>query len=266
VSDPVPVEVEAPRTGRRRRVVAFLLLLVLLAPASWLARRGASKLEFFHLRSVSVEGTRYLRPETVIERLAVDTMRSVWDDTEPLAKRLRSMPQISEVSISRRLPGTLIVSIRENIPVALAPSPRGFEAVDTSGVVLPIDPAGVDLDLPIANQRDKAILALLGAARAGNPILYHRISEVSSDGKEGLVLRLARIRGESRADPPVGSGGQSVTTAGVLEASLRVRVLPGVSVSRLSDIFPVESDLVRRRANVVELDLRYRDQVIARLQ
>jgi len=40
----------------------------------------------------------------------------------------------------------------------------------------------------------------------------------------------------------------------------------GVSVERLSDIFPVESDLIRRRANVAELDLRYRDQVIARLQ
>jgi len=40
----------------------------------------------------------------------------------------------------------------------------------------------------------------------------------------------------------------------------------GVSVARLADIFPVESDLLRRRANVAELDLRYRDQVIARLQ
>jgi hypothetical protein len=35
---------------------------------------------------------------------------------------------------------------------------------------------------------------------------------------------------------------------------------------RLADIFPVESDLARRQARVKELDLRYRDQVIARLQ
>jgi cell division septal protein FtsQ len=150
------------------------------------------------------------------------------------------MPQISDVTIRRKLPGTLIVSIRENLPVALAPSPRGLEPVDSVGVVLPIDPLRDDLDLPIANQRDKSILALLGSARAGNPMLYHRISEVSRDGKDGLVLRLA--------------------------PSLRVRALLGVSVSRLADIFPVESDLMRRRASVAELDLRYRDQVIARLQ
>jgi hypothetical protein len=48
--------------------------------------------------------------------------------------------------------------------------------------------------------------------------------------------------------------------------TLKVRASMGVSVSRLADIFPVESDLMRRRANVAELDLRYRDQVIARLQ
>jgi hypothetical protein len=39
-----------------------------------------------------------------------------------------------------------------------------------------------------------------------------------------------------------------------------------VTVSRLADIFPVEHDLARRQARVAEIDLRYRDQVIARLQ
>ena len=47
---------------------------------------------------------------------------------------------------------------------------------------------------------------------------------------------------------------------------LRVRLPLDLSVERLADIFPVESDLARRQARVGELDLRYRDQVIARLQ
>jgi len=83
-------------------------------------------------------------------------------------------------------------------------------------------------------------LALLAEARAENPMVYRRISEISRDGKDAVVI--------------------------LLTPSLRVRALVGVSVERLSDIFPVESDLIRRRANVAELDLRYRDQVIARLQ
>lgn len=224
-------------------------------------------MEFFDLRAVSVEGTRYLSPETVMERLQLDTMRSVWDDTGPLAARLRTMPQVAGVEISRRLPGTLVVKIRENLPVALAPSPRGFEAVDTAGVVLPVDPTAEDLDLPIARQRDAPILSLLGEIRSGDPMLYRRISEVARDGKSSLVLRLSPLPGsmsrlESRSPTDSGSAAQPARMAG----TLRVRVPLGVSVSRLADIFPVESDLVRRRANVAELDLRYRDQVIARLQ
>ncbi|MEO8577247.1 MAG: hypothetical protein ABI556_11125 [Gemmatimonadales bacterium] len=58
-----PAEPPPPPTGRRWGVIAFILLLILLAPASWLARKGATKLEFFHLRSIAVEGTRYLSPE-----------------------------------------------------------------------------------------------------------------------------------------------------------------------------------------------------------
>ena len=39
-----------------------------------------------------------------------------------------------------------------------------------------------------------------------------------------------------------------------------------VTLERLADIDPVEADLVRRQLRVAEIDLRYRDQVIARLQ
>ena len=246
MTDPGAIEPPLERPPRKWKWIAVILLLLLLAPASWLARRAASRMEFFQLRSIAVEGTRFMSPESVIERLAVDTSQSVWDDTEPLAARLRAMPQVAEVTISRKLPGRLVVNIRENLPVALAPSPRGLEAVDSAGVVLPIDPASIDLDLPVANQRDKSILSLLTDTRARNPMLYRRISEIARDGKDSFVLHLA----------------PSLTS----EATLKVRASVGVSVSRLADIFPVESDLIRRRANVAELDLRYRDQVIARLQ
>jgi cell division protein FtsQ len=259
-------EPEPPRTSTRWKLIALILLLVLLAPASWLARRAASKMEFFHLRAVTVEGTRYVSAEAVVERLALDTMRSVWDDTAPLVERLQSMSQVSEVTIARRLPGTLVVTIKENLPVALAPSPRGLEPVDTAGTVLPIDPVIEDLDLPVANQRDVRILALLGSIRSGDPRLYQRISEVSRDGRSGIVMLLEPPAERTRSAVPTGIRDSLEGKTAAHEGSLRVRAPVGVSVSRLADIFPVESDLVRRRANVAELDLRYRDQVIARLQ
>jgi hypothetical protein len=48
--------------------------------------------------------------------------------------------------------------------------------------------------------------------------------------------------------------------------SLPVRAMLDVTPDRLAEIFPVEADLAKRQARVAELDLRFRDQVIARLQ
>jgi len=47
-------------------------------------------------------------------------------------------------------------------------------------------------------------------------------------------------------------------------ATLPVRTRLDVSLNRLAEIDPVLTDLARRQVRVAELDLRYRDQVIAR--
>ncbi len=266
-----------PRPRTARRILVLILLLVLLAPTPWLARRGASKLAFFHVSRVVVDGTRYLSPDTVIGRLAIDTMHSVWDDPAPLEERVRALPQVSEVSISRKLPGTLVVKVHENAPVALVPGARGLEVVDSAGRSLPIDPAREALDLPVSIQRDLGLIHMLGEVRSRHAVLFRRISEVSRDAAGDIVLLLASNAPKSATVPPASAPAAPVDslaldadTATTIAATgpqmLRVRAKLGVSANRLTDIFPVEFDLRRRGARVAELDLRYRDQVIARLQ
>ncbi len=260
----------APQSRARWKLFAVLVILALLAPTPWLARRGASKLAFFRVRNVVVEGTRYLSPDTVVSRLSIDTLRSVFDDTPPLERRLRTLRQVADVKITRKLPGTLIISVSENPPVALAPGPQGLEPVDSLGISLPIDPAlDPPLDLPIANQRDVALTRMLGDIRERSSALFRRISEVSRTGSGDVLLLLTSGSTPMRRPPGDSATSQadSATTSYVNSPEmLRVRARVGVSAARLTDIFPVEFDLRRRGARVAELDLRYRDQVIARLQ
>ena len=82
--------------------------------------------------------------------------------------------------------------------------------------------------------------------------MFARIEEVRRTGRDEILLTLSRSTNSAETDGRV--------------RQLLVRVPVGLSVERLADIFPVETDLVRRQAHVSELDLRYRDQVIARLQ
>ncbi|HUQ20352.1 MAG TPA: FtsQ-type POTRA domain-containing protein [Gemmatimonadaceae bacterium] len=261
---------EPPRSRARWKFFAIVVLLLLLLPASWLARRGASKLAFFRVRSVVVDGTHYLSPDTVVARLKIDTLRSVFDDVPPLVERLSKMPQVADVKISRKLPGTLVVTIRENPPVALVTGPQGLEPVDAAGVPLPIDPSKeTSLDLPVSDQRDVALTKMLGDIHSTSAVLFRRVSEVSRTNAGDVLLLLTTPGSRAPAVTPAIASAPSDSTAVTsldTPGMLRVRARMGVSATRLTDIFPVEFDLRRRGARVAELDLRYRDQVIARLQ
>jgi cell division protein FtsQ len=226
--------------GRHWRLALFgAAMLLLLGSPLWgpaLFRR----LDFFRVRKVEILGTRYTAPGELLDRLKVDTSRSVWEPLAPLEARLRSHPQVESVTVSRRLPGTLVVQVIERHPVALVNGPGGLRAVDERGMRLPLDPSRTPVDAPIvtAAPRDTAVYHLLGTMQREAPALYAKLSSIRAAGPGEIVLQIA---------------------------DLPVRAMTSVTLARLSDIEPVERDLMRRQLRAAEIDLRYRDQVIARL-
>jgi cell division protein FtsQ len=220
----------------RRGAIGTAMALVLGAP--WLGPPVLAQLDFFHVRRVEFEGLRYTDPAELMALLAIDTTASVWMPFAPIEARVTEHPMITAAHIERRLPSTLVVEVAERLPVALVPGERGLVAVDVAGERLPIDPASAPLDVPVVAETDSALLQLLDQVRAGAPSLWARLSEARREGTREVRLVLDGV-------------------------TLRAR--PDVTVARLGDIFPVEADLARRRLRAVELDLRFRDQVIARL-
>lgn len=234
---------ERPRWRRWLRRGLLGLALGALVAVPWWGPAVLQRLEFFNVRQVVVEGTRYLEPGEVVRRLEVDTLRSVWEELAPLERRVATHPQVQAVRVRRRLPGTLVVQVQERQPVAFVPATEGgrLEVRDVAGNVLPIDPSRARIDLPVLAEEDTLLLRLLGELQAADPVLYRNISEVrrTGGGRDEIVLRLY---------------------------STTVRARSTVSATRLADIRPVEADLARRQLRAAELDLRFRDQVIARLQ
>jgi cell division septal protein FtsQ len=221
------------------KILGVLILVTIVGTAPRWGAELLSRLDFFRVRHVQVRGTQYLPAEEVAMRLAADTTMSIWNDLAPLRERVLGHPQIADARIGRRLPATLVVTVEENLPVALVSGPGGLQPYDSAGRALPIDPARALLDLPVIYAPDAELLRALGRIAAEQPAFYDRINTVRRDGEGAMIVELD---------------------------SIRVRAQLGVSGSRLSDIFPVESDLARRGARAAELDLRYRDQVIVRLQ
>src|SRR5450756_2241242 len=135
--------------------------------------------------------------------------------------------------------GTLVVTIQENPPVALIQTTAGLLPYDSLGKQLPIDPARMNLDLPIVATSDPVLLKLVGAIRYAEPRVFSRIEEVRRTGRDEILLTLS----SGEADRPRAVGETAVSRAG----TLRVRIPLGLSVERLADIFPVENDLARRQ-------------------
>jgi len=246
----------APRAGWRawlaRAIVLALAATVLLSP--WWAPRALSRMEFFRVRQVEIVGARFLADSDVMARLGLDTSSSVWTDLGALERRLARHPQVASVEVTRRLPGTLSVRVTENAPVALVPAGGTMRAVDSAGRSLPIDPTRVPLDLPVAAQRDGALLRMLADVRARDRAMFARISDARRGAGDEIVLTLVRVGAESGASDSVPP------------APLVVRARVGITPARLGEVWAVEADLSRRGVRAAELDLRYRDQVVARLQ
>ena len=239
------------------KILGALFLIGVIMGAGYGVRAAGREMAFFRIRKVEIRGAKYLSTNEVLSRLKVDTLASLWDDLEPYRERVRHHPQVADVKISRRLPGTLVVNITENPPVALIQTSTGLTPFDSSGKQLPIDPTRTSLDLPIVATGDPVLLKLVGSIRATEPRVFARIEEVRRTGRDEILLTLS-------SSPDSAERVKSFPTAG--SRTIRVRVPVGLPAERLADIFPVESDLARRQLHVDELDLRYRDQVIARLQ
>jgi cell division protein FtsQ len=244
---------DATATGQRsrasrllRRVGAGLAVLALIA-GPWWGRAILRHLEFFRVRRVEIDGARYVSPDEIVSRLRIDTTASLFDDVGPLERRVRLHPSVRDVRIERKLPGTLLVRITENPPVAFVQAASGLLAVDATGRSLPVDPATADVDLPVLAVRDTLALRVLGEVREQAPALFARIGEVRRVPRGGSFYLLFRLT-ESPSNPA-----HDVLASG------------DVGADRLSDIVPVEQDLARRNLRATELDLRFRDQVIARL-
>lgn len=241
---------ERPKWQRRLAALLVVAAAGLVMSGAWWLPRVLSHLDFFHVRTIDFNGVRFANTDELLRRLRVDTAQSVWQPMDSLVARLADHPLVQQVEVERDLPGTLRVRLTERTPVALVPARGGLRPADATGAVLPIDPALIPLDMPIAATADSALLSVLDGLRQHAPTLYARVTQAGRG--RGSELRFTLTGGR------VGAAGPAMVN------SLIVRTLPDVTVARFKDILPVEADLARNHLRAVELDLRFRDQVIAR--
>jgi cell division septal protein FtsQ len=213
-------------------VGALVIAILLWYGAPQFLRR----LEFFRIRRVEIAGLQYLAPAKIIAALELDSRSSVFDDLLAAGSGVRALPGIQSAVVRRRLPGTLEIVVEEAVPVALAPRGAGMALLDSSGKVLPFDPAASAPDLPIAASADRVVAQVLASVREHDPVLFGRI---------GSAWRV-------RDDVVLDLDGR------------RLWFGPAVTAEDIRAVMAVAQDLARQGRNYRELDGRFAGQVIVR--
>jgi cell division protein FtsQ len=232
------------RTVIALEIVAGMLTLVFGAWAAYAKVMGNR-----HLRvaNVEVRGSRFLSEGEVRELLGPAVGENILGlDIDELKSRLRSSPWVADATVSRTLPDTLRVEVRERAPLALAEVERLY-LMDADGVLIDMyGPRTAGFDLPIVRglgsvdveaRRDRAQRA--GALLADLGDLGAEVSEVEVE--ESGDLRVV-LRGAGEV----------------------VRLGAPPYRSRLLTFLGLRQELAARCPDAEYFDLRFRDRIYAK--
>jgi UDP-N-acetylmuramate--alanine ligase len=207
-----PVEpARAPERRRLRRILLLAALLAVVAAAVWVV--GSSSI--LGLRDVRVEGTRTLRPAQVAA--LVDVPRGtplVRVDTAAVSARVGALALVAHVEVTRSLPGTLVVTVRERTPVAVQEDAGRFRLLDRDGVAyanVAKPPKGMTRIQARADSPPGTLRDTVGVVLALPPALRNQVLAVTATSPNAIGLRLR--------------GGRIVVWGGAVESPKKALVL-----------------------------------------
>jgi len=228
------------RSRAKRRAAAIGVVFAAAAGLGWVgAPRALEGLGWFRVRQIELVGVKNLGPDAIITALRLPPEASVFTDTHLLADRLKGLNGVADASVTRRLPGTLAVTVSEVEPTALAPGTHGgrLVAVDARGRPLPFDPLRTGLELPVVAAPDPGVAGVLALVQSVDAGLFQSVTRARGLARGGVQLEVAGHRVLLRRD----AGPEDIRAV--------------VAVTR---------DLAAKGRTYAELDARFAGQVVVR--
>lgn len=139
----------------------------------------------FTVQNILVTGRQHISAEEILANLSIRRGDPIFGvDIAEAQKSLTALSWVKDVSITRRLPDTIMVGLQERTPAALWQYQKKISLIDKDGAVLAADDLGPWRDLPLivgagAETSVPALLTLLQAEPriAGEMVAAVRINE-----------------------------------------------------------------------------------------
>jgi cell division septal protein FtsQ len=196
----------------------------------------ARRMAFFDLQKVDVRGLRNMRAADIVKALPIREGMSLYDPIDAIELAADSIPGVQDATVSRRWPGTLVVTVKEADPVGLVMRNGKLQLVSDRGRVLRFDPTVAAPDLPLVREADSLVAGFLSHLRASDPTFFATVNSAWRAGDD-VVLSVDGQRYWFRPDAPA-------------------EVIRAVTI--------VAQDLAKKERRWAELDARFVDQVVVR--
>lgn len=247
---------KAPALQGAKWILQWAGVALLVAAVTWSKSKTTALLQDaagMKLEKVSVEGTHYLSDGQVVKAVALTPGENMFKlDLEQANERVKQLDWVDRAFIERRLPRSILVSIRERRPVALLDD-GALYGVDAQGRVLSPSPALLQEDLPLVSgvplaaeavgttreaRALKPALDFFAFLQKEDPALAQDVSEVNLSQPDAL----------------------KVTFIDGIQATFNSEVSDG----ELKRMALVLSDLSRKGKKAGALDFRYSDMVLVK--
>lgn len=133
-----PEEFQDTRKSRRKLsnqgfIGLLLILIILIAGVLFI------KSSYFTVGSVIVEGNKYVSVEDIYRIADIPEAINIFSlNTTTIKGRLLHDLRIDQIEVSRKFPGTIVISVQERKPMAYVASNYGFLELDKQGTVLAV--------------------------------------------------------------------------------------------------------------------------------
>ncbi|SES64713.1 cell division protein FtsQ [Natronincola peptidivorans] len=249
-------EIKREKKRRRRKIRKiltgiFLIMVFILWSVYFLL-----KSDLFNLKIISIEGNKTLAEEEIIEMAELYTNRNIYQySLSDLQAKVKSHPFVEDAIIKRKIPKTIIITVREREKYAIIPYMGTFIYIDHNKVVLKISDSYLEEDLILITGVDFNSFKLGDVVDIKNPqLLSFVMGFIEASKMTSIIDRISEINIGQEAYIKL------ITFDGI-EILLADTQDPAYSTLALKEVL---TNLYTRDIKNVIVDMRYKGQISIR--